>query len=195
MHPQQLLIELASQYDVQTANQALADARTRQFARAWLAIDLSRPLSAILHGDLAGFGLPYVKGHTFYRYCRDSRLAEACEKRVASKADLVVTVDDRLHFFEFHYLHHQCCHRTAWQKLYQDVERVRVMQSVTEQKVNLIVALWGTFTGKHIEMFQWFDNNQNAVYALDSSLSGSSQVSRLVHIQKSGHPRLILVVV
>ncbi len=193
MHPQNLLINLARQYDLDTASQLLSNTGIRQFVRGWLALDLSIPLSKMLKADSVKFAEPYHSNDLFFKYCAEEDSAEPCEKRSASKADLMLSVEDVDHFFEFHYLHQsQISNSKIMNKLYLDMDRVRAMRNMHSLNVNLVVALWGSFNGNDIEVFKPVDLNRDAVYALDTSLLGSSQVARLVHIRKAGEPRLVL---
>lgn len=200
MQSQQLLIELARVYDFDRANLNLAMPDVRHFARGWLSIDLSSYLATLLKHKITGFGEPYQLSETYYHHDPKNNTIKKCEKRKASKADLLLSgneVEEQRHYFEFHYLHYEHLvgskHR---QKLYSDVERVRAMRKHLKQtQVTLIVAYWGTVSGLELDYLKPLDNNRNAAFALDSGIAGSSQVSRIMHVQKNGQPRLILMAI
>ncbi|NVD06514.1 hypothetical protein FCU94_06270 [Vibrio sp. JPW-9-11-11] len=192
MQQQRILIDLSSRYPFLHANQHLSNPDTRPFARSWLAIDLSAVLSQVLNTEIEGFAVPYTANDKFYKYDQAQAKATLCEKRFASKADLALKAGQGNDYFEFHYLHQRhLADKKATSKLKQDVDRVRALRSATKQNVYLAVALWGTFSAKEAELFHYLDNNTYAAYALDTSLTGSSQVSRLVHVQKTKLPRMV----
>ncbi|NGN96226.1 hypothetical protein G5S52_00720 [Grimontia sp. S25] len=196
MQQQRILIDLATRYHFLPANIHLSNPHTRPFARSWLAVDLSAALSESLNAEIEGFAVPYTEDEAFYKYDQAEGKATVCDKRLASKADLAMKAGKAKYYIEFHYVHQRhLADKKAMLKLKQDVDRVRALRAATKQNVYLAIGLWGMFSGKDAELFHYLDNNKHAAYALDTNLTGSSQVSRLVQVQKASTARLVLALI
>ncbi|NLS11962.1 hypothetical protein HGP28_03535 [Vibrio sp. SM6] len=205
MTPQSLLLNLAKTYDFTPMIRRLSDPSSRAVARPWLAMELGPELAQVLDCELVGYHLPYQQQQQqqqqqqYFRYDVKSNQVRECEKRLASKADIQLNYPlkpCRPRYFECHYLHYTKGDRASiWHKWHQDMARVCALRQAMQTEVHLLTALWGSITPAECEHFKYVDNTHHAAYALDTTVYGSSQVSRLLQVEKSTEPRLWLIAV
>ncbi|SBS31069.1 hypothetical protein MSP8887_01424 [Marinomonas spartinae] len=194
MLQQTLLSQLASFYDFKKANQIAALSQTKPFIRAWMALDLSQPIAQSVGANSMDFAAQYQQDGDYLKYNAKSNLAEHCDKRFASKADLkLITVQKNI-WIEFHMLHeNDLSIKKECDKLYADAKRVSALrQTLSQDDVLLLVGLWGSFNNADMHHFQPLDNNSQCAYVIDSSLSGSTQIARLSQMKKTSDKRFLL---
>lgn len=194
MTHQALLAHIGNHYDFARANQVVAVVQSKPFIRAWMAVDFSQAIAKALGAKEIDFAVPYQQGKEYLKYNAKNQQVEKSESRFASKADLKVTTDQGLYWFEFHALHQNSLkEKKDRDKLYQDVERVKALQTeLSKENVILLIGIWGSFTSKDMEHFKAIDNSTYFTYVLDSGLSGSTQVARLCQMHKEGEERFLL---
>lgn len=194
MLQQTLLAQLATAYDFKKANQITKLPQTSPFIRAWMAVDLSQPLADSVHADSIDFAAQYQQGEEHFKYNAKSNLVESCDKRFASKADLKLITAKKNIWIEFHMLHENDLPiKKERDKLYADAKRVSALrQALPQDDVILLIGLWGSVSNADMHYFQPLDNNSQCTYVIDSSLSGSTQISRLSQMKKTADKRFLL---
>jgi hypothetical protein len=193
MQQQSVLRHLASHHDFTRANQVVAMHQAQPFIRSWMALDLCTTLASQLSDYEMQFASPY-ENSDFIKYDAKSDLIEHCKPRFASRADLKITTPKETFWYEFHGMHqNELASAKGRNKLYKDAQRLQALRrALPDDQLILLIGLWGSFSPEDILHFTPLDNSKQCAYVMDTSLTGSVQISRLCQMKKAGDPRFLL---
>lgn len=133
---------------------------------------------------------------TFIRYREGKPIEDVQKKQLASYCDFSFSQENKRHYFEI-----RCANKSLFSKnneVHKYKKDIMRIESIKKHNPNLnihsIFAFYGMFNNEEINKFSSLDNSKRCTYILDSNLKGSTSISRLSQMQRSGLPRICLAV-
>ncbi|OUS25015.1 hypothetical protein A9Q99_22475 [Gammaproteobacteria bacterium 45_16_T64] len=201
MNTHTFLSLIQNNYDFERANTIFSEINLKKCWKQWLTAEFVHLLNNVGGPQLVQteeqyLGLQDSEGvQQYLSYQKKVGVDVVKEKRTASRCDFGFELDNARHLFEI-----RCgtstpsFNKKELTKFEEDIDRIDALKkSNPTLSLKALFAFYGVVSNKDAVLFKDIDNSLRCAYVLDTSLQGSSSISRLSHLKREGEPRLCLV--
>lgn len=202
MNSQAFLSLVQSEYDFTRANAILSEINLKNCWKQWLTAELVHMFNQSESGFVTQTDVHYpaivktAKDPAYLSYQLGKPATAVSEKRHGSRCDFSVQQGNRTIYCEIRGANKSLFAKNKdLGKFSADIERIEALKAANSQlEIFSIFVFYGALSGKEIEAFKPMDNSTRTSYVLDSSLTGSTSIARLSHMDRNGNDRVCMAV-